>query len=333
MVFARNQGLRVVYDPDNDTEEYTSEVDLVLVHGFAGDVIETWTYKDDENSVFWPRDLLTHKRPQTRILSFGYEMGEMVTIRDCARTLLVYLSSHRGDDANTRPIVFLGHCLGGLIIKQALRFALKERIYSSIAAATKSIMFFGTPHGGGKKTQWLEIARRSKVQGSKCKIIDVLSRNTDDLMEIDEDFRQLTTKYDIMNFFETRPMIGAKSLVVDKTSANLTYSAEFQSLPVDADHISICKFVDDVDPPFIEICRVIKEAVGIKANTKKADVKGPVVVEAVIKDIVIKGLVIREVGIEGVALNAKGQDVLALEEAETLQASQLAPRQRLLEFF
>ena len=48
------------------------------------------------------------------------------TIRDYARTLLVYLGRKRGEDAKTRPIVFLGHCLGGLIVKQVRRTVLRH---------------------------------------------------------------------------------------------------------------------------------------------------------------------------------------------------------------
>lgn len=94
---------------------------LVLVHGFGGDFIDTWTYKDVERSVFWPKDLLLseQKQPRTRILSFGYDAGELVvaSIRVYARTMLGFLKDQR-EGIESRPIVFLGHCLGGLIVKQ-----------------------------------------------------------------------------------------------------------------------------------------------------------------------------------------------------------------------
>ncbi|KAI1127148.1 hypothetical protein F5Y10DRAFT_243265 [Nemania abortiva] len=357
MAPVRKLGLKVIYDPVKDTKNYSSDVDLVLVHGFGGDPFETWTYQEDGTSVFWPEDLLIEETPQTRILSFGYEVGERIvgTIRDYARTLIVYLNSQRGDDAKTRPIVFLGHCLGGLIIKQALRFAAKETRYNSIAVATKSIMFFGTPHNGGDKKGWLEIAKKYKALGSKCKMIDILSKNTDDLIEIDEDFRQLTSKYTIVNFTEMRKMKGAKDVVVDKTSANFTCSLGFQSVPVDANHIGICKFIDNEDETFKEVCGVIKQAVGEKAVGKDATVKEAIInafgreaivretiiteadtKQATFKETVIKETVVREVSTREAATKAKEQGVPVVVVAEEvtplgrLPAPEPTPRRRIL---
>lgn len=93
---------------------------LVLVHGFGGDVIDTWTSKSLKGNIFWPEKLLLQKQPRTRIFSFGYDAGELAfsTIRDNARTMLAYLNGRREDFCNDRPIVFLGHCLGGLIVRQ-----------------------------------------------------------------------------------------------------------------------------------------------------------------------------------------------------------------------
>src|SRR4051794_2103562 len=57
----------------------------------------------------------------------------------------------------TRPIIFLGHSLGGLVIKQAL---IKSAGYNShgrhptlgeIYANTKGVIFLGTPHRGSDK--------------------------------------------------------------------------------------------------------------------------------------------------------------------------------------
>ncbi len=96
---------------------------LVLVHGLGGDPIDTWTCKTVSPSVFWPRDLLSKKQPRTRVLSFGYsasiyENTSIATIRDNARAMLDHLSCLRDEGGEDRPIVFLGHCLGGLIVEQ-----------------------------------------------------------------------------------------------------------------------------------------------------------------------------------------------------------------------
>jgi hypothetical protein len=57
-------------------------------------------------------------------MTFGYSASvvgntSVAGIRDNARQLLTFLSNKREEDGTFhRPIVFLGHSLGGIIIKQ-----------------------------------------------------------------------------------------------------------------------------------------------------------------------------------------------------------------------
>ncbi|KAF2968645.1 hypothetical protein GQX73_g4897 [Xylaria multiplex] len=262
--------LSVIYDPEEEGQD-VAEVDLVLVHGFGGGFMGTWT--SAEGNVFWPRDLLLQKQPRTRILSFGYDAGETTTatIRDNARTMLVFLECQRDDES--RPIVFLGQCLGGLIIRQAMCFAKRERIYRSIATATKSIMFFGTPHGGGDKKGWLKLAKNYEGFGPKCKMIEVLGNNTTDLCELDEDFCRLISNYTIVNFIEMQPMPGTDKLIVEKADA--TKTAGLEQVPVNADHLRMCQFKSIKDSTFLKVCKILKQAAP-KAGGQGPQAAGPV---------------------------------------------------------
>jgi hypothetical protein len=99
---------------------------VVLVHGLNGDHIGTWKYSaKGKPDVFWPRDLLPQKQPKTRVLSFGYNAdiyggGSVARIRDHAQKLVGSLIDERdSDDCDQyRPIVFVAHSLGGLIVKE-----------------------------------------------------------------------------------------------------------------------------------------------------------------------------------------------------------------------
>ena len=101
---------------------------VVLVHGLDGDPVETWEHitagTKSQRRTVWPEDLLPKILPRVRVLSFGYN-GDMYRsnsvagIRGNAGALLSHLKSHRYGVDQTRPIVFVAHCLGGLIVKQA----------------------------------------------------------------------------------------------------------------------------------------------------------------------------------------------------------------------
>jgi hypothetical protein len=45
-------------------------ISIVFVHGLAEGPESTWTHH--ESKTFWPKDLLPHTCPRTRILSFEY---------------------------------------------------------------------------------------------------------------------------------------------------------------------------------------------------------------------------------------------------------------------
>jgi len=69
----------------------------------------------------WLRDFLPKKPPDSRILVYGYNANVFSNatgrIRTFAENLLEDLRSQRICDTN-RPIILIGHSMGGLVIKQ-----------------------------------------------------------------------------------------------------------------------------------------------------------------------------------------------------------------------
>ncbi|KAH0542624.1 hypothetical protein FGG08_003032 [Glutinoglossum americanum] len=112
-----------------------------FVHGLRGDAFETWT----KGEVCWPRDILKNDISDTRIITWGYDSGVLkvtkaasqASIFSHAENLLNDISRSRNTDVEVRaklgtpyreaanskqekrPIIFVGHGLGGLVIKQA----------------------------------------------------------------------------------------------------------------------------------------------------------------------------------------------------------------------
>lgn len=110
---------------------------IVAVHGFGGP-LHTWTH--DVSGKLWLRDFLPKDLPGARIMSFGYDsmvvnsksiQGMIESVADLLlqlryRRLLPEVWIHTPEDPTptdrlqeqNRPIIFIGHSLGGFLIKR-----------------------------------------------------------------------------------------------------------------------------------------------------------------------------------------------------------------------
>ncbi|OJJ97403.1 hypothetical protein ASPACDRAFT_80309 [Aspergillus aculeatus ATCC 16872] len=135
--------IRAVREPAN------AKVDIVLVHGLHGDQAP-WTSEAD---VFWPEKLLAGKIPDACILSFEYEaavgpfFGEDDEITDISNDLINELMDHRTEkEKEERPIIFVAHCLGGVVLENALIRAAKHPRKRELIGLVHGILLLGTPH-------------------------------------------------------------------------------------------------------------------------------------------------------------------------------------------
>ncbi|KAL9111404.1 MAG: hypothetical protein Q9187_007923, partial [Circinaria calcarea] len=248
---------------DNYLRELTNPaaptIDIVAIHGLnpgkANHGERTWS----KNGVLWLQDegFLPDRFPNARILLFGYN-SRVATgtsnagVMDIATALLNRLRIKRRDDPQ-RPIVFLCHSLGGIIVKQALVRAMHGIAYESIHRSTRAIAFFGTPHRGGNRADLGRILASIAVHltGSvKNNFLETLQKNSTGAADIHELFKEQAQGYRIVSFYETLPFKPGFGLIVDKVSATLGLpdSAEI-SVAVAANHSDICKF-DRRDPTY-----------------------------------------------------------------------------------
>ncbi|KAI4257275.1 MAG: hypothetical protein L6R42_005765 [Xanthoria sp. 1 TBL-2021] len=102
-------------------------VDIVAVHGIRGGPIKTWT--TNKTDKFWLADqeMLPKHMSNARILSFGYDASVAAffgrtssdTILQHAHTLVAELVADRQlEGAMNRPIIFICHSLGGIVVKR-----------------------------------------------------------------------------------------------------------------------------------------------------------------------------------------------------------------------
>jgi hypothetical protein len=95
---------------------------VVAVHGLGGDWERTWT--DIPSGKNWLRDFLPNQFPNSRVMSFGYDSASALStavsdIDDAARSLIDRLDGERQQEvAKRRPIIFVAHSLGGIVVKR-----------------------------------------------------------------------------------------------------------------------------------------------------------------------------------------------------------------------
>ena len=135
----------------------------MAVHGLQGDAYKTWEYG---NGTLWLRDLLPGEIPSARIMTFGYNStiafsNSVARIEDIALDLLNRLGAQRDENTDRRPVVFLCHSLGGIVVKKALIIAHErssDPVFKDILMNTKAIAFLGVPHKGSDSAWWANFA-------------------------------------------------------------------------------------------------------------------------------------------------------------------------------
>lgn len=252
-----------------------TSIDIVAVHGLQGDAFKTWEHENGSN---WLRDFLPEDVPSARIMTFGYESTvafskSVAKIEDKSLELLNSLSSKRDEPDTTsigssRPIIFICHSLGGILVKKALILAhenLSDKYYKDIVDNTKAIIFLGVPHKGSGSAWWGNFAANALKAASigratNTALVADLRRDSETLTNISKQFVHRGRDLKIYSFYETQKLGGvvvvsiehslilcmtritdfAYLQVVDEISARIGVPNE-KVFAVDATHRSICR--------------------------------------------------------------------------------------------
>ena len=119
---------------------------------------------ETDGSCYWPWDLLASDFENIRILVYGYDShpthfykaATQINISQHGRNLLEAVVSRR-NKCKTRPLIFVAHSLGGILVKDAIvestKFVQQPRV-QEVAKSCRAIFFFGTPHRGADAADW-----------------------------------------------------------------------------------------------------------------------------------------------------------------------------------
>ncbi|CAM6123934.1 unnamed protein product [Calypogeia fissa] len=258
----------------------TPEVDIVFFHGlYVGDSKDAhWKAWLSSSGILWPRTLLGQRKfPNARILSVSYDSSIRKPSQSEGEDIyrigenLVQDIIERADvrvGAGKRPVVLVGHSLGGMVIKSFLQRASEtkdiedpemdgayiERI-GTFLANLHGVFFYATPHHGSRMAEVVSrFPRNSDLSSTDLlQYWKILNKYTE---RLNEDFRRLRRKLKIRTYGvgESRPTnlhpLGIKfnDMVVQEGSARHDMDRYYTAQQ--SNHFEVCKHASDKESGF-----------------------------------------------------------------------------------
>ncbi|KAF7931962.1 uncharacterized protein EAE97_008983 [Botrytis byssoidea] len=239
---AEISGLSLIHPGDEFGSQAHGIADIVFVHGLGGaTTARSWDNEKGPERL-WLYDLLPKSLPTARIFNFVYQSDAISLVNSrgsiistYAESLLESLTAFRDphQEAPLRPIVFVAHSFGGLVVQKALITASTgtRADFFSIKRSTAAILFFATPYHTDHKGIFNMLRYFSglkKIQGTSEGFVceSQFQHNLEDasaqLRQVQEDFEHLrlqqSFKLNSYSFFEELPVANF-GIVIDGTSS------------------------------------------------------------------------------------------------------------------
>lgn len=165
--------------------------------------------KDHKSAPSWARSGVRHEANTARVLT--YDHGDITperTLKSMADDLLSAICIETAGNNKRRPLFFICHSIGGLVVKLALTQASRTSKYRSILEDCYGVTFFATPHRG---SSYLSISDFGKSiqqllhlsEPLTPKLRGELKLDHPPLLRIDDDFKQLSSEFRVWSFHET----------------------------------------------------------------------------------------------------------------------------------
>ncbi|WP_120500366.1 ABC-three component system protein [Roseovarius sp. EL26] len=233
------------------------ELDIIFVHGLAGDRFGTWTNAAKE---LWPR-LIADTFMTCRVYTCGFKSSRTAGITAGEGTSIMDLGILVADglicrEPSAPKTLFICHSLGGLVVKQMLRKCSDsaDSDFNELGRSCVGVAFLATPHQGSKFASTLNTI----LSNGASKQLSQLTDREEELTSLNEYFRAHVGRkcIAVKSFYETEKTWGVQ--IVDKVSGNPgVYGSD--PIPVEADHIGICKPETSEAPVHKSICKFIRD--------------------------------------------------------------------------
>ncbi|RDW91018.1 hypothetical protein BP5796_02183 [Coleophoma crateriformis] len=280
LVDSHFKGTTVLYESENSE---SIKADIVAVHGLGGHALGSWKSPTSHN--VWLRDFLPEDVEDVRVMTYGYDTDLKVgkwknTIYDLANSMLNAVHSVRKFVSRTRPIIFMGHSLGGLLIKQALIIVADNqdyKPYQDILHNCCGVVFFGVPNQGIRYNELISMVEGERsLDFVRGLLPDEDTEESPTLRALSRDFGNRLKKFryssentvNVLCYYETQQTCVSKNdepkverLLVTESSATYTgdHYKSYNLLRLEGDHRSMVKLKTQGDAGYISITGKIQE--------------------------------------------------------------------------
>lgn len=176
----------------------------------------------------------------------------------------------KSDAAKLKPLIFIAHSLGGIVVKDALSLSGHETtVVNAILPATIGVLFLGTPHhGSGAASLGRKAFEVSKIFFKKpnLQVLRGLETNSEILERISRSFGQIlsTERIKVHSFREELPTHGV--MVVGSASSTIGYLHETRG-SLHANHRNLARFSSMEDIKFQRVVSVLQD--WVKESSEK----------------------------------------------------------------
>ncbi|KAM3470248.1 hypothetical protein MY5147_006515 [Beauveria neobassiana] len=248
-----------------------AKFEIIAVPGLGAHPYHTWEAQKTEGpnaaecqtaqspKVHLLKDLLAHEFPDARIWNFAHESTWLIdapvkTTEEIGKCLLKEIKDKR--PFPSLPIIFIGHSLGGIIIKQALCTGDSQDIVDN----TAGIIFLGAPHQGSSVSiAGAALAALTGFLGSDTTLLLSLKNHGAQLSNLTDTFdssiapnERRERKIPIISFYET------KKTYLLGLSLGVVHADARESHSIETDHSGLNKCGGPTDPLFTALTAAIR---------------------------------------------------------------------------
>ncbi|RDA91605.1 hypothetical protein CP533_4638 [Ophiocordyceps camponoti-saundersi (nom. inval.)] len=241
------------FTPLHRSQEHDCYTDIIIISGLGGHALGS--FKERDGPFVWIRDALPLDFPSSRILTYVDQ---------------------------SRLIVFVGHSLGGLVIKEAI-VMLKadiDEVGQSILDSVSGFLFFGVPHLGMATQSLVPLFKDQPNRG----LLESLNTNSALLRRLDNEYGQAFSQRcpQKVAFYETQKsptavetadgkweLRGPLEILVEVTSA-ICGSARYH--PIDRNHRDMVKYSNHYDQLYTRVKIALRPFLTRKHNVSVGSV-------------------------------------------------------------